>query len=313
MQRKEGFTGTLIVILLGTAFAIGGLVGGIVGGGLALWAFAPRQPIVQEAPSPTASPTPPATATATPFIPPTATPTPVVLATPSTEDMVEAVLPAVVTIANQKKSSAIGSVRMVGSGVVVDASGYIVTNGHVVADADTLTVTLADGTLIPAKLVVFDATQDLALLKIDADKPLSTITWGDSNLVRLGQPVLALGSPLGDFPNSVTMGIVSGLNRALAYDDAVLFGLIQTDAAINTGNSGGPLINMRGEVVGINTFIIRGEQGQNVAEGIGFAIPASAAKLLSTAWMADASPDNAPSAATPAGSIPLPAAQPGSP
>ncbi len=308
MRRKDGFTGTLIIFLLGTSFAIGGLVGGVLGGGLVLWAVSPRQ-VVRVAPAPPQIPTPIPTPTATAFIAPTPTPTAVIIATPSTEDVIDRVLPAVVTIVNQKIPTAGGSPRITGSGIVVDVAGYVVTNAHVVADAQTLTVMLADGSVTGAKTVIVDENQDLALLKIEVTTPLTAVKWGDSNAVRLGQPVLALGSPLGDFPNSVTMGIVSGLQRTLELDGVRLYGLIQTDAAINQGNSGGPLVNLQGEVVGINTVIIRADDRQSVAEGIGFAIPASAAKLLSTAWMADIPPNAASTQLPPADTAPLPAAQ----
>lgn len=309
MRRKDGFTGTLIIFLLGTSFAIGGLVGGVLGGALVLWAVSPHQQAAQVAPAPPQPPTPMPTPTTTVFIAPTPTPTAVIIATPSTEDVIDSVLPAVVTIVNQKIPIAEGSLRITGSGIVVDAAGYVVTNAHVVADAQTLTVILADGSITSAETVIVDEDQDLALLKIAVTEPLTAIKWGDSNTVRLGQPVLALGSPLGDFPNSVTMGIVSGLQRTLELDGVRLYGLIQTDAAINQGNSGGPLVNLQGEVVGINTVIIRAGDRQSVAEGIGFAIPASAAKLLSTAWMADIPPNAASTQQPPANTAPLPAAQ----
>ncbi len=312
MRRStEGFTGTLIIILLGISFIIGGMIGGLLGGGLILWATVPQHAATHVTPTFTATATPISTATplptATKRVIPTATP--VVVATPSVEDVVDAVLPAVVTVANQQQPTASGSVRIVGSGVVVDAAGYVITNAHVANHAQTITVTLADGTTLDARIITLDTTQDLALLKIDSPVPLAAVSWGDSTAVRLGQPVLAIGSPLGDFPNSVTMGIVSGLNRALAYDDVILYGLLQTDAAINQGNSGGPLVNLQGKVVGINTFIIRTDHEQSVAEGIGFAIPSSAVKLLSTAWMA-----HTPTAANaaenpPTDTSPLPAGQ----
>ena len=308
MRRSDGFTGTLIIILLGTSFIIGGMLGGLFGGGLILWATAPQRTAAHATPSPFPTETPLPSPTPTQTTPEIVTPTPtaVVIATPSVADVVDRVLPAVVTVINRHHDNFGNAERMVGSGVVVDAAGYIVTNAHVANNAQTLTVTLADGTNYPAKIVTLDTTQDLALLKITADSPLHAVKWGDSNSVRLGQRVLALGSPLGDFPNSVTMGIVSGLNRALAYDDVVLYGLLQTDAAINQGNSGGPLVNMRGEVVGINTFIIRSDHDQSITEGISFAIPASAVKLLSTAWMEHA-PDVAGN--PPAETSPLPAGQ----
>jgi len=310
VRRSDGFTGTLIIILLGTSFLIGGMLGGLFGGGLILWATAPQRAAAHATPTPlpTETPTPQPTPIPTEITPDIATPTPtaVVIATPSVADVVDSVLPAVVTVLNHHRDSFGNPEKIAGSGTVVDPAGYIVTSAHVVAKAQTLIVTLADGTEYPAKIVSLDTTQDLALLKIDAGTPLPVAKWGDSNSVRLGDTVLAIGSPLGDFPNSVTMGIVSGLNRALAYDDTVLYGLLQTDAAINQGNSGGPLVNLQGEVVGINTFIIRADHNQSVAEGIGFAIPASAVKVLSSAWMEHA-PDVAGN--PPADTSPLPAGQ----
>lgn len=310
MRRStEGFTGTLIVILLGTSFIIGGMLGGLFGGGLILWATAPRYAATHATPTapPTETPTPRPAPTETPIETITPTATPVIIATPSVADVVDDVLPAVVTVINRHPTGT-SKARTVGSGVVIDAAGYIITNAHVAGQAQTLTVSLADGTNYPAKIITLDTTQDLALLKISANAPLPTVRWGDSNGVRMGQPVLAIGAPLGDFPNSVTMGIISGLDRALAYDDVVLYGLLQTDAAINQGNSGGPLINLQGEVVGINTFIIRADNdNKSVAEGIGFAIPASAVKLLSSTWMAH-TPDAA-AAGSPGDTNPLPAGQ----
>jgi S1-C subfamily serine protease len=236
--------------------------------------------------------------------------------TPSTEDIVEKVLPAVVTVISiQEEYDYFGrqyDKRVVGSGTIIDEQGYIVTNAHVVASAQELRIILSGGEEVTATLVRYDLAQDLAMLRIEADN-LITANWGDSNQVRLGQPVMAIGSALGDFPNSVTMGIVSGLNRALALEEVVLYSLIQTDAAINQGNSGGPLVNLQGEVIGINTFIIREDHDQGVAQGIGFAIPASAVKMLTTAWIVQdtnslQATDNEET--DPATSPPLPVSQP---
>jgi len=303
----EGFTGTLIVFLLGLSFAIGGMIGGILGGGLVLWATAP-DPIAQiSTPTPTPLPTitpHPSPTLDTAQLTPTATK--VIIPTPSTEDVVDAVLPSVVTVLNIKNTRE----RTSGSGIIVDENGYIITNAHVVDQSKELIVTFRNGESKTAQIIVFDTRQDLALLKVESDFPLVALKWGDSNQVRLGQPVMAIGSPLGDFPNSVTMGIVSGLGRALALgDDVVLYDLLQTDAAINKGNSGGPLINMNGEVVGINTFIIREDVDQSVAEGIGFAIPASAAKLLSNNWLDNERAEETISRIAPADATPIPAAQ----
>jgi 2-alkenal reductase len=134
--------------------------------------------------------------------------------------------------------------------------------------------------------VASDEQQDLALLRVE-NGSMPVADWGDSRRVRPGDWVVAIGSALGDFPNSVTVGVVSGVDRALELDDNMTIdGLIQTDAAINKGNSGGPLVNLRGEVVGINTFIIREGRASGVAEGIGFAIPSGLVRELAEEWIA---------------------------
>ncbi|MFZ5944081.1 MAG: S1C family serine protease [Bacillota bacterium] len=162
-----------------------------------------------------------------------------------------------------------------GSGVVIDSKGYIVTNYHVVKDANEIIVSLSDGKKIEGKLVGADPKTDLAVLKINADN-LPVATLGDSSKIRTGELVVAIGNPLGiEFARSVTAGIVSATNRTLSIGDEQ-FNLIQTDAAINPGNSGGALVNSKGEVIGINSvkLVIQG------VEGMGFAIPISKAKPI---------------------------------
>jgi len=159
-------------------------------------------------------------------------------------------------------------VVLAGSGFIVDPSGVIVTNKHVVAEAFRIRVRLQDGTELPARVVAVSPFIDIALLKIDAGHPLPTLALADSGRVRVGQPVLAIGNPLG-VGTSLSAGIVSGLSRDLVktpFDDYV-----QTDAAINHGNSGGPLIDTAGEVVGLNTILLtnKPDEGSN---GLGFAI-----------------------------------------
>ena len=154
--------------------------------------------------------------------------------------------------------------RGFGSGFIIDPEGYIITNFHVVDSAQTIKVKLIDETELTATLVGADRKTDLALIKVETDKPLRAISFGDSDSLKVGEWVIAIGNPLG-LSYSVTAGIVSAKGRVIGagpYDD-----FIQTDASINPGNSGGPLINIRGEVVGVNTLIIQG--GQN----LGFAIP----------------------------------------
>lgn len=164
----------------------------------------------------------------------------------------------------------------IGSGAIVSPDGYIVTNDHVVDGATQIRVTLNDRRVFPAKLVGVDKLNDLAVIKIDAHN-LASIPWGDSTKLHPGETVLAFGNPFGNFPFTVTRGIVSGLDRPNPYsDDARKPGdFIQTDAAINPGNSGGPLVNAYGEVVGIDTFII---SNSGSFAGAGFAIPAQLAK-----------------------------------
>ena len=159
--------------------------------------------------------------------------------------------------------------RGIGSGVIISPDGFIVTNSHVVEGATDIRVTMSDRKILPAKLIGTDPLTDLAVLKIDGSN-FPSVPWGDSTALHPGQTVLAFGNPFG-FRFTVTRGIVSALNRPNPSDDRRKPGaFIQTDAAINPGNSGGPLVNARGEVVGINTFLISGS-GQFA--GMGFAIP----------------------------------------
>jgi len=164
----------------------------------------------------------------------------------------------------------------IGSGAIVSPDGYIVTNDHVVDGATQIRVTLNDRRVFPAKLVGVDKLNDLAVIKIDAHN-LPSIPWGDSTKLHPGETVLAFGNPFGNFPFTVTRGIVSGLDRPNPYsnDPRKPGDFIQTDAAINPGNSGGPLVNAYGEVVGIDTFII---SNSGSFAGAGFAIPAQLAQ-----------------------------------
>jgi serine protease Do len=155
-----------------------------------------------------------------------------------------------------------------GSGFIIHRDGYVVTNNHVIDRARQITVELADGRKLPAELISSDADADLAILKISSDHPFPVLTLGDSSDLMIGEPVIAVGNPLG-YSHTVSTGIVSAVHRNLKDDDEpqALRDLIQTDAAINPGNSGGPLLNAYGEVIGINTAI------RNDAQNIGFSIP----------------------------------------
>ena len=164
--------------------------------------------------------------------------------------------------------------QSLGSGFIVDASGLIVTNNHVIEGADEISVILQDNTTLKAEVVGRDETGDIALLRVKSDKPLPVVEFGDSNASRVGDWVLAIGNPFG-LGGTVTAGIVSARGRDIRqgpYDD-----FIQTDAAINRGNSGGPLFNMDGKVIGINTAIFSPSGG---SIGIGFSIPSNMAKSI---------------------------------
>lgn len=159
-----------------------------------------------------------------------------------------------------------------GSGFIVDPSGFVVTNNHVVKNGTDIKVTLADGTVLPAKLIGHDERTDLAVLKVEAGKPLTAVVFGSSAKEKVGDWVLAVGNPFG-LGGSVTAGIVSASGRDIhagPYDD-----FLQIDAAINRGNSGGPTFNMNGEVIGVNTAILSPSGG---SVGIGFAIPSDIVK-----------------------------------
>ena len=220
-------------------------------------------------------------------------------ATPeSFADLAEAVLPAVVNISttqtitansgdvqdfedlfrdffdkqNPNRREAPRRSTSLGSGFIIDPSGYIVTNNHVVSDAEEVTVRLHDDTNLKAEIIGRDEKTDLALLKVQAREALPFVKWGDSDAIRIGDWVVAIGNPFG-LGGSVTAGIVSARQREInagPYDD-----FIQTDASINKGNSGGPMFNMSGEVIGINTAIFSPSGG---SVGIGFAVPSALAR-----------------------------------
>jgi 2-alkenal reductase len=204
--------------------------------------------------------------------------------------------PAVVTIVNtlQSTSDIFGNVipggTAEGSGFIIDRKGDIVTNDHVIDGAQSLQVVFANGKKTPATLVSADKLSDLAVIRVHVPVP-ATLSFGDSSKLVPGEPVMAIGSALGDYRNSVTTGVISATGRTVDEPDSVsLHDMLQTDAAINQGNSGGPLLNDQGQVIGVNTAVNRGStQSSNifgfstgsdsvVAEGLGFALPSDNVK-----------------------------------
>jgi 2-alkenal reductase len=268
---------TLIIVL---SLLAGGVAGGLLGATVAVWLMEQRQPLAL----------PPAT------VQPSALPSPTLPASvPSvitfqeesaTIEVVKKVEPAVVTVVNLRMPQRdfwgdLTQPRSLGSGVVIDPQGYVVTNNHVVEGNESLSVIMASGDKRDAELVGTDAFSDLAVLYLEGDD-LPAAELGDSSQLQPGERVIAIGSALGDFRNTVTSGVISGLERSIAVDEGfALEGLIQTDTAINHGNSGGPLVNLQGQVIGINTLIIRGDSySRDVAEGLGFAIPSNTVRLV---------------------------------
>jgi 2-alkenal reductase len=216
---------------------------------------------------------------------------------------VRATRPAVVTIWNigYVKPSFFqpAELRVVstGSGVIFDERGYIATNAHVVQGAQRLEVVFLNGKRVDAEIVGVNEGYEVAVLRVDAELP-AVAPLADSALLEPGMRVLAIGSPLGTkYMNTVTTGIIAGLNRRVTERyiqwftheevevDLIDAPLIQTDAAINSGNSGGPLVNMRGEVVALNTLIVRRDRRNAAVEGLGFAVPSNVVRALADEWI----------------------------
>jgi len=200
---------------------------------------------------------------------------------------VQKVGPAVVTIVGtvpgqQTMFGTTNDAKVSGSGFFISDQGYLVTNNHVVEGTKEVNVILSDGTEQKATIVGTDPYSDVAVLKTEGIVP-AVATLGNSDLLKPGESVIAIGSPLGDFKNSVTVGVVSATGRSIETGQGYqIEDLIQTDAAINQGNSGGPLVNLAGEVIGINNMIVRGSGTGAVAEGLGFAIPVNAVQAVAT-------------------------------
>jgi 2-alkenal reductase len=200
--------------------------------------------------------------------------------------VVQEVEPAVVTVVGTISGRATffgvtSDQEVSGSGVIISEDGYILSNNHVVEGTKTLSVILNDGTEHPAELISRDVFADLAVLKIEGKVP-GIAKIGNSDNLKPGETVIAIGSPLGTFRNSVTVGVISATGRTLDSGEGyAIEDLIQTDAAINSGNSGGPLLNLAGEVIGINTLVIRGSNNSSAsAEALGFAIPSNTAAMI---------------------------------
>ncbi len=206
--------------------------------------------------------------------------------------LVQAVVPSVVSIVATKRVEAPAVVdpfelffggrarmapqteemRSLGSGVIVSKEGHIVTNQHVVADVDEVSIRFSDGQTVPAQIIGSDPVSDIAVLKVSGVK-VTPLAFGDSDQVKVGQRVIAVGNPFG-FDETVTQGIISAKGRAIEASANEFF---QTDAAINPGNSGGPLVDIRGEIIGINAAILEGQESGGW-EGVGFAIPSNTAR-----------------------------------
>jgi 2-alkenal reductase len=270
---------TLIIVL---SLLAGGVAGGLLGATAAVWLMGQRQTLAL----------PPATVQ--PVAPPSPTPT-LTVGLPSaitieeesaTIEVVKKVGPAVVTVVNLRlpRGDFWGNLtqpRSLGSGVIIDPQGYVVTNNHVVEGNESLSVIMASGDKRDAELMGTDVFSELAVLHIEGDN-FPAVELGDSSQLQPGERVIAIGSALGDFRNTVTAGVISGLERSINVDESfAIEGLIQTDTAINHGNSGGPLVNLQGQVIGINTLIIRGDSySGDVAEGLGFAIPSNTVRMV---------------------------------
>ncbi|MHC5542621.1 S1C family serine protease, partial [Singulisphaera rosea] len=210
-------------------------------------------------------------------------------------EAVQKVQPCVVNISSEKKAASTSRwpfspeenqrPRGMGTGVILDGRGYILTNHHVVDKVQGIEIQLSDGTTYPARVIQHDEVMDLAMLKVDAGRALPAITIGTSADLMVGENVITIGNAFG-YENTVSVGIISALKRNVTLSDEQAYrNLIQTDACINPGNSGGPLINIDGELIGINVAVRAG------AQGIGFALPIddvkkSAAEMMSTRRLA---------------------------
>ena len=271
-QRRRLWLFVSVVMLL--SVLVSGLVGGVAGFWVARATTPEVQAVVQETAQPVqAAPTLDQPVSEQGVLPPVQS---VIFEEESaTISAVQKVQPAVVTVLSQGRFGVSS-----GSGVIISPEGYIVTNNHVVQGAGQLGVIFSDGRQAEARMVGAFELTDLAVIQVEEAVP-AVAELGDSGALQPGSRVIAIGSALGRFQNTVTTGIVSALNRQVG----TLTGLIQTDAPINSGNSGGPLINSAGQVVGLNTLVVRG--GASEAEGLGFAVPSNTVRAVAEQLIAN--------------------------
>lgn len=277
MSWKKLLTFILAIIVIGGAALFGAMAGGVV-----VYRLMSQQQSTAAVSSPTQS--------AVEAIPATSNNSTLVVNTTDVEtavtQAVQGVGPSVVTVVATIPGQNTffgysGDSTSTGSGIFISSDGYILTNNHVIEGAGQYQVVYADGTQHDASLVGTDQYSDLAVLKVTDSQP-AIAKLGNSDALNPGETVIAIGSPLGDFKNTVTVGVVSATSRSIDTGYGyTIDGLIQTDAAINQGNSGGPLVNLAGEVIAINTLIIRNSGSGTVAEGLGFAIPINTARAVS--------------------------------
>ncbi|HEU5299936.1 MAG TPA: trypsin-like peptidase domain-containing protein [bacterium] len=269
-MRTRTTPGTLLVVLVfGAALAI--MLGNTV-----LPRYFPSLAARTATAPPAASSAAPPTAAAPPAVQPPAGPAPLVSEEATIIRVVERVRPAVVnidTVAQVQTLFGVFPQQGAGSGVIVSSDGYILTNNHVVENAQQIKVTLLSGKSYTGKVVGTDRFSDLAVIKVDAPESLPAAQLGRSSALRVGQMAVAVGNPFG-LGHTVTVGVISALNRSIQVPNLVIENLVQTDAAINPGNSGGALADSSGAVIGINTAIVQ------QAQGIGFAIPIDTARAI---------------------------------
>ena len=201
-------------------------------------------------------------------------------------DVASRARPAVVRVDSSKRAGS-GTEHDIGSGVLIDQQGHVITNAHVVLNTDALKVVLSDGTERPAILIGHDYPfTDVAVLQISPGR-LTAAEIGDSSTLHLGDAVVVIGNPLAEFDGSVSVGVVSGLNRRRVFDSVRQDDLLQTDAAVNNGNSGGALLNLKGQFIGMPTAVLRQSRTGQTVEGIAFALPSNRLMTIVNRIIAD--------------------------